>query len=58
MGNEAYRCGVTSIRDTCSCSKIDAKRVDQFLQAEAQGRRMFWLIKSDLAATGKPHLRN
>jgi hypothetical protein len=58
MGNEAYGCGVTSIRDTCSCSKIDAKRGDHFLQAEAQGRRMFWLIKSDLAATGKPHLRN
>jgi hypothetical protein len=27
-------------------------------QAEAQGCRMFRLIKSDLAATGKPHLRN
>lgn len=26
--------------------------------AKVQGRRMFWLIKSNLAATGKPHLRN
>ena len=27
-------------------------------QGEAQGRRMFWLIKSDLATTGKRHLGN
>jgi hypothetical protein len=27
-------------------------------QGEAQGRRMFWLIKSDLATTGKRYLGN
>jgi len=32
--NEAYECGVTLVRDTCSFSKIDAKRGDHFLQAD------------------------
>jgi hypothetical protein len=36
-GNKAGGRGSTSIRYTCSCSKIDAKRGNHFLQADFSG---------------------
>ena len=40
-GNEACGCDVASIRDTCSCFRIDAKRGDHYLQDDFSGTCLY-----------------